>query len=237
MRNRGFTLIELLVVIAVVAILAALLLPALSRAKAAGRSTACKGNLRQAGLALQMFVDDSQTYPGFEPTAPPSLAAIPVAHVLQPYLSELLFQCPEKEIRGGSVLSIGTVRGSSRVLNNGGYGYNAYGCDPHKPRLGLAGRYSDEEGRWRNAPETAVRTPASMIAIGDTAPFGDTIVPITVRNHSSTSLPSRRHSLGANLLFCDGHVEYKKQGRWIDATEEARQQWNIDHEPHPEVWK
>src|SRR5258707_1352972 len=75
----AFTLVELLVVIAIIAILAALIFPAFSRAKEAGKGAVCISNLRQAGIALQLYVQEnnnrlpwmSDVYPGVTNAYPP----------------------------------------------------------------------------------------------------------------------------------------------------------------------
>ncbi len=104
--TRGFTLIELLVVIAVIAVLASLVLPTLGSAKRKALSAACLSNLHQIGLALDLYVQDSND-------RIPSCAELPsintnlpsMTTVLGPYLrskgeaptgmSALLFKCPE----------------------------------------------------------------------------------------------------------------------------------------------
>lgn len=71
MRSRGFTLIELLVVVAIIVTLIALLLPSLANAKNQARDVACLSNLRQIGMASQVYLSENeQTFPLYSSSAP-----------------------------------------------------------------------------------------------------------------------------------------------------------------------
>jgi prepilin-type N-terminal cleavage/methylation domain-containing protein/prepilin-type processing-associated H-X9-DG protein len=171
-KLRGFTLIELLVVIAMISILAAILLPALSRAKTAAESTVCKSNLHQLGLGLQMYLGEFQAYPQ-------NLVQ------LRPYVPS-----PWKEVIVDGNAPIGSQPKSVMICpaynhlpglytpnryttGMGSYGYNAIGvASPSgigiEPSLGLTG--NNQANDATNPPpirEQQLVSPSEMIAVGD----------------------------------------------------------------------
>lgn len=181
-RATAFTLIELLVVIAVVLILAALLLPALSRARSAADSTVCKNNLRQIGVALKLYTGDYGAYPLYA-HIPPIMTYwhddleryasakwpdpwIGIYRVKPNFRPTGLYVCPS----------------FARLPNSfptGSYGYNVNGTAPNfRPGLGLGlggeKMTGDDDGvaNWdantfRQNLETEILHPSDMVAVGD----------------------------------------------------------------------
>jgi prepilin-type N-terminal cleavage/methylation domain-containing protein len=139
--NHRFTLIELLVVVAIIAVLAAMLLPALSKARESARVTVCRTNLQQYGLAVMFYADD---YEGYYPLL--------YAHNLyffgrlQPYMPGAWdTRCPSMKLAAGQ-------RGTYRPMTyGGGAGKQERNCSPYDwERMGMR---STAHGLRMGAPD------------------------------------------------------------------------------------
>jgi prepilin-type N-terminal cleavage/methylation domain-containing protein/prepilin-type processing-associated H-X9-DG protein len=256
----AFTLVELLVVVAVIAVLAALLLPALSRGRAQVQSAGCRSRLRQIGLALTMYASETRHFPAIVVAGDKPFWNIRAEHntwadALYPYYpiswTNQSWHCPRYIAQKGIIIPKPPMLD---IFNS--YAYNCSGI------VGEgwpgAGKLPRQLGLGRQ-PKTAVaepevRMPSEMYAVADArwwsyhhyveiglagkwnmSPWKyeyHLANPTRVVTHVETAPP---HGQGYNILSCDGHVALVKRSDYLLPPRTA-QHWNRDNQSHPEAW-
>ena len=237
-NQRGLTLVELLVVICILGILAALLLPGLSRAQGRAQRTQCARNLHQLGLGLAAVLASDHAYPWYVNN---SVTNIPLPE--RWWFNQLetdglgISQPPTNFYTTGSWRCPTAQWDQPDPVDHVSYGYNAYGgqrIGVWTNNLGLAGHYArGPSGLLMLAPiaESEVAVPSDMIAIGDTFNGGVAIM----RHTNLTARAYSRHAGRLMVLFCDGHLESPTLRALLEDTSEASlSRWNRDHRPHPD---
>lgn len=265
-RKHAFTLIEVLVVVAIIAVLISVLLPSLGKARDSAKTVACRANVHQMGLALQMYTQSSKYYPGHHlPNATATQYILWPGRLLR-YMGgsgkrtggmHQVYFCPSSKYKkrwdGTQRIWWDISSAGPNDCANFDYGYNDWGIGETfsiagAPNLGLGGHIvvnqSDKDAKRSGEVKVEkVERPGQMIAIADND-ADDTLkgrpgnwdTAIDPINDAGREWPGARHNKGANVLWADGHADFQLQANLVEKTHKARRRWNNDFRSHCKDW-